>query len=55
MAESPVQMNTELFIRDRANLVSVMLEWNVSFGKNRERQQRQRININTDEDGVLRK
>ena len=55
VAESPVQMNTELFIRDRANLVSVMLEWNVSFGKNRERQQRQRININTDEDGVLRK
>lgn len=53
--EAPVHMNTESLSRDRANLVSLLLEWNVSFGKNREKPLNQRININTDEDGVLRK
>ncbi|MDE5901864.1 MAG: outer membrane beta-barrel family protein [Muribaculaceae bacterium] len=55
VAESPVQLNSEIFARDRANLVSLMLEWNVSFGKNRKRQAEQRINISTEENGVLQK
>ena len=53
--EAPVHMNTETLNRDRANLVSLLLEWNVSFGKNREKPLNQRINISTEENGVLRK
>ena len=53
--ESPVQMITEYCSGDRANLVSLMFEWNISYGKNRASRQNHRINILTEEKGVLRK
>lgn len=53
--ESPVQMITEYRSGDRANLVSLMFEWNISYGKNRASRQNHRINILTEEKGVLRK
>ncbi|MEZ3519192.1 MAG: hypothetical protein K1V75_04550 [Muribaculaceae bacterium] len=55
VAESPVQLNTEYFVRDRANLVSLTFEWNVFFGKNHKSSEPPRININTEENGVLHK
>ncbi|MDE5901982.1 MAG: outer membrane beta-barrel family protein [Muribaculaceae bacterium] len=54
VASSPVQENIESFSPDRANSVRFTFSWNVSFGKNQNRQSQQLSN-GTQDDGILRR
>ena len=54
VATAPVHADTEVFVRDRANMVSLKLSYNFSFGRNQNRAQPQYDNVSNDT-GILTK
>lgn len=51
---APVYADTEIFVRDKANMLSLKLSYNFTFGRNKNRARPQYDNVN-DDSGILTK